>query len=51
MCNADGSDKRELLTIFYEKKPHCFQKKTGDQLGFKYYSDLKACVTGVLSRE
>ena len=34
MCNTDGSDKREPFIIGHAKKPRCFQKKTGDQLGF-----------------
>lgn len=51
MCNADGSDKREPFIIGHAKKPRCFQKKTGDQLGFYYRSNLKAWMTGVLFRE
>ena len=49
--NADVSSKRELLIIGHAKKPRCFQKKTGDRLGFNYRSNLKAWMTGVLFPE
>ena len=51
MCNADGSEKGEPFIIDHAKKPRCFQKKTGDQLGFYYRIKVKAWMTDVLFRE
>ena len=41
-CNADGSDKHEPFFIGHARKPRCFKKKTGEQLGFYYRSNKKA---------
>nr|CCA19907.1 hypothetical protein TRIADDRAFT_5525 [Albugo laibachii Nc14] len=51
MCNADGSDKHEPFIIVHAKKPRCFQKKTGYQVGFYYRSIFKAWMTGFLFLE
>lgn len=40
--NADGSDRHQPLIIGRFCKPHCFQGKTGEQLGFYYRHNLKA---------
>nr|CCA27075.1 hypothetical protein TRIADDRAFT_5525 [Albugo laibachii Nc14] len=47
-CNADGLDKCEPFIIGYANKYRCFQKKSGDQLGFYYRSNLKAWMNSVL---
>nr|CCA26413.1 CENPB protein Homeodomainlike putative [Albugo laibachii Nc14] len=50
-CNADGAYKREPFIIGHANKPRCFQKKSGDQLGLNYRSNIKAWMTGVLFQE
>ncbi|KAG9292419.1 hypothetical protein G9A89_015289 [Geosiphon pyriformis] len=42
ITNADGTECLPPLIIGYAKCPHCFQKKTGEQLGFQYYSNTYA---------
>ena len=41
-ANADGSEKYPGLIIGQSKKPKCFGKYEGSELGFKYYSNKKA---------
>ena len=43
--NADGSDKLPLFFIGKSKKPRCFNKKTGAELGFHYEHNPKAWMT------
>nr|CCA27684.1 putative CENPB/ARS binding proteinlike protein [Albugo laibachii Nc14] len=50
-CNAEGSDKCEPFIIGHANKPRCFQKKSGDQLGFYFRNNLKAWMTGALFQE
>ena len=45
-ANADGTERLPPLMIGHAKRPRCFQKKTGEQLGFKYYSNSHAWMTG-----
>jgi uncharacterized protein GlcG (DUF336 family) len=47
-ANADGSEKLPLLIIGKYAKPRAFQKKTGAQLGFEYYSNQRAWMTSVI---
>ncbi|RPD58656.1 DDE-domain-containing protein [Lentinus tigrinus ALCF2SS1-6] len=47
-CNADGSDKLPPMVIGKYKKPRPFNGKTGAQLGFQYYNNAKAWMTGSL---
>lgn len=46
--NLDGSDHRQLLIISHAQKPHCFKKKEGRTLGFDYWFNKKAWMTGSL---
>jgi hypothetical protein len=46
--NADGSDIREPLFIGHARRPRCFDKKDGYDLGFDYYWNKKAWMTGIL---
>ena len=47
-CNADGLDRFLPLFIGHAAKPRCFDKKTGEQLGYWYFNNKKAWMTGVL---
>jgi len=47
-CNTDGSDRFLPLFIGHAAKPRCFDKKTGEQLGYWYFNNKKAWMTGVL---
>jgi hypothetical protein len=47
-CNADGSEKPMLFFLGHANKPRCFQKKSGEDLGFFYRSNKKAWMTGLL---
>ena len=49
--NADGSEKLKPLIIGKAKKPRCFGKKTGPQLGFYYRNNAKAWMTSSLYQE
>lgn len=40
--NADGSEKLQPLIIGKEKRPACFEHKSGEDLGFHYQNNLKA---------
>ena len=44
--NADGSDIRAPLFIGHARKPRCFERKEGSALGFNYYWNKKAWMTG-----
>lgn len=44
-ANATGTEKFPLLYIGNAKKPRCFKKKTGADLGFDYASNKKAWMT------
>ena len=46
MTNADGSDIRKPLFIGHARKPRCFQKQEGPKLGFYYFWNKKAWMTG-----
>ena len=50
-CNADGSEKLELLIIGHAAKPRAFNKKTGKELGFYYRNNKKAWMTTLLFQE
>jgi hypothetical protein len=47
-CNADGTDRFEPLFIGHAAKPRCFGEKTGAELGFLYFNNKKAWMTGEL---
>ena len=44
-CNEDGTDKLLPMVIGKFQKPHPFKGKTGAELGFNYYNDVKAWMT------
>lgn len=44
-ANADGSEKLELMVIGKARNPRCFQKKSGQELGFDYHANQKAWMT------
>jgi hypothetical protein len=46
--NATGTDKLEPIIIGKAEKPRCFKKKTASELGFQYYHNAKAWMTGVI---
>lgn len=48
--NATGNDRFIPLFIGHANKPRCFQKKSGEQLGFFYLSNTKAWMTGAFFR-
>jgi len=50
-CNADGSEKLDLMFIGKSQKPRCFQKKSPDQRGFYYRNNKKAWMTSALFEE
>ena len=45
-ANADGSDKRRPFFIAKARNPRCFKKKEGRALGFEYYWNKSAWMTG-----
>lgn len=45
-ANADGSDLRRPFFIGKAKNPRCFKKKSGEALGFEYYWNKSAWMTG-----
>jgi len=46
MANADGSEKWGPLVIGKYRKPRAFRKKDGRELGYDYYWNQKAWMTG-----
>ena len=46
--NADGSDIREPMFIGHARRPRSFNKQDGYELGFEYYWNKKAWMTGIL---
>ena len=50
-CNADGSDKLEPLFLGHSERPRCFNKRYGRDLGFNYFHNKKAWMTGQLFAE
>ena len=50
-ANADGSEKLKPFFIGKANKPCCFDRKSGEQLGFYYRYNKKARTTGVLFQE
>ena len=50
-CNADSSEKFELMFIGKFQKPRCFEKKTPDQRGFYYRNNKNAWMTSALFEE
>ena len=51
MANADGSEKLPPFIIGKAACPCAFNKKTGQQLGFYYWNNAKAWMTGILYQE
>jgi hypothetical protein len=47
-CNADGTDRFQPLFIGQAAKPRCFNKRIGKELGFLYFYNKKAWMTGML---
>ena len=47
-CYADGSERLPLMCIGKAKKPRCFKKQEGQQLGFDYHANKKAWITSAL---
>ena len=43
--NADGSDIRKPLFIGQARRPHCFGRNDGSDLGFDYHWNKKAWMT------
>jgi hypothetical protein len=50
-ANADGSEKLPAFIIGKAARPRAFQKKSGAQLGFYYWSNAKAWMTAQLYQE
>ena len=46
--NADGSDRRAPLIIGHAQKPRCYKGKDGWQLGYNYWWNKKAWMTGTI---
>ena len=51
VTNADGSRKLPPLIIGKARKPRCFQKQTGSDLGFYYRNNAKGWMTASLYQE
>ncbi|KIM36654.1 hypothetical protein M413DRAFT_424331 [Hebeloma cylindrosporum] len=49
--NADGSEKLPPFVIGKAARPRAFNKKTGEQLGFRYRNNAKAWMTAHLYQE
>ena len=49
--NADGSEKLPPFVIGKSARPRAFNKKTGEQLGFRYRNNAKAWMTSHLYQE
>ncbi|KAF4616738.1 hypothetical protein D9613_008852 [Agrocybe pediades] len=50
-CNADGTDKLELIYIGKAKRPRCFGKTPIERQGFYYRNNKKAWMTSLLFEE
>ncbi|KAG2204519.1 hypothetical protein INT46_000272 [Mucor plumbeus] len=50
-CNADASSKLSPIIIGKSEKPRCFNKKSGSDLGFRYYASQKAWMTTPIFRK
>ncbi|KIO27065.1 hypothetical protein M407DRAFT_73789, partial [Tulasnella calospora MUT 4182] len=46
--NADGSEVFPPLVIGHARRPRCFQKRSGEDLGFDYRWNKKAWMTGAI---
>lgn len=49
--NASGTERLEPLIIGHSKKLRCFKRKSGQELGFLYYWNKKAWMTGSIFAE
>lgn len=49
--NYTGNDRVDPVFIGHAKKPRCFGKKSGKELGFVYYHNAKAWMTGEIFRD
>ena len=47
-CNGDGTEKFTLFVIGKSAKPRCFKKKSGEEHGFDYANNKRACMTAAL---
>ncbi|KAE8220886.1 hypothetical protein CF326_g8669 [Tilletia indica] len=47
-ANADGTERMAPIIIGKAKKPRCFNKHTGQQLGFDYHNNKTAWMTGLI---
>ena len=50
-ANADGSKKLPPFIIGKAHKPRAFKNKTGTELGFQYWNNMKAWMTATLYQE
>ncbi|KAE9050558.1 hypothetical protein PR001_g2289 [Phytophthora rubi] len=50
-ANADGTELLPLLYIGRARKPMCFKKKTGAELGFNYKNNAKAWMTSLIFQQ
>jgi hypothetical protein len=50
-CNADGTDKLPPMFIGHAARPRCFNRKSGEELGFFYLHNKKAWMTGLFFQE
>ncbi len=41
-ANADGTEKFPFMIIEKSKRPRCFKKKSGQELGFDYWNNKRA---------
>ena len=47
-CNADGSQKFDVMVIYKLRQPRAFKKKTPAELGIDYHANSKAWMTSIL---
>eukprot|EP00644_Phytophthora_capsici_P004184 jgi/Phyca11/109774/e_gw1.17.84.1 len=50
-ANADGTDALPALFLGRAKQPYCFKKRTAKELGFNYWANAKAWMTGPIFRQ
>jgi len=50
-ANANSTHKLQPFIIGHAKRPRCFKKKTGEELGFYYRNNKKAWMTAMFFQE
>lgn len=51
VCNADGSEKEDLMFIGKSKQPRCFKNKSSEVQKFYYRNNAKAWMNAYLFTE